>query len=272
MNTVTKTLSLAVLGSLMAIGTAHAAGFAGASSDNDNILIRNTDPVTGPHDTNGNEPGIQVTAAEGPFGQALLSFETYQTLAGIDEVVSGYKVSTLNTSEMPPSHSSLGNFDFAQVPNQDVYFGEWTADRSNPSSTYTVYYGGKDKTTNLPSRGVAKYKVKGMNNYHTSRLMVGNLKANFRTNKIDGMLHDGVFQVFIDNNTINPSDASFSGNAKAYVVGRPLDNRGNSEGHFFGNRGKSLAGIATFNNRLLNTSFGGTRIDKAKDISNVISR
>ncbi|WP_230661349.1 Slam-dependent surface lipoprotein [Psychrobacter sp. I-STPA10] len=291
MNTMFKTLSLAVVGSLVTVAGAQAAGFAGASSDGNNILIKNTNPVSGPHSTNGNEPGIQVTGADGVFAQALLSFKTYQQFAGNDGSIDNYKISTLNASDMPPSHSSLGNFDFAQVPNQDVYFGEWTADRSNPAATHTVYYGGKNKADSLPTSGKVEYSVKGINNFNGNNLLTGTLTADFSTNLLNGrLIRENSTQsnvLKLSNNKINTSQATFSGLASFEQVDLTLPpntirsaastfNYGKSKGAFFGNNGESLAGIATFkNHRELDTAFGGKKIDSsssAKVSSDVAAR
>lgn len=266
--------AVAVAAALLPFATAHAA-VAGASSDDGNIVIGTAQ--SNPNHPGGNYPGIRVAAAAAPYGSFTIGFNSLQSMAdsgnGTTVHIDGFKVSTINVTDMPPSHSQLGNFDFAQVPGSDVYFGEWTASRTNPTPTHTVYYGGQHTTAknDMPS-GVVKYTVKGMNNYTNSQLMTGTLTANFSTNKIDGDIQGGGSKVKIYNNNIDPTTAKFSGYAVASVVPDftpPYNVLGQSEGHFFGSQASFLAGIAKFDgHRDLDTAFGGVK--KLKTIDPVI--
>lgn len=274
-------LTSVIISAMTIMGTTHA-DVVGASSNINNIAI-GTAQSNPDHDGNSDYPGVRVTAADAPFGNFTIAFDTLQTLAEVDATVDGFEISTLNVSDMPPSHGQLGNFDFAQVPNQDVYFGEWTANRSNPTATHTVYYGGKNKTKTMPSRGTATYTVKGINNFSNSistnpfygrgvqSLYSGRLKANFANNTLNGGLRRRGSMIIIKSD-IDPTTASFNGSAKL-LSPFVRDASGNSQGQFFGVGASVLAGIATFDNPEYDTAFGGKKIDnKAKDISNVISR
>ncbi|PHM73962.1 Slam-dependent surface lipoprotein [Xenorhabdus kozodoii] len=142
----------------------------------------------------------------------------------------------------------------AQVPDAEVYFGEWaqkTPDKSDV--THTVFYVGKDVTTNMPSGGTATYIVKGLSQYDGSNLLSGKLEANFDTNKLGGSLSNNSLSIGIDAN-IN-DDAGFSGKATANG-----NINGVTEGKFYGDSASSIAGIAKFDSdRRKDTAFGGAK-------------
>ncbi len=81
--------------------------------------------------------------------------------------------------------------------------------------------------------------------------MEGFFDADFTAKTLTGELYGDVSTLTIDAKI--KSDASFNGTAKFDTVA------GKSKGHFFGNQAASLAGIAEFDNKDLNTAFGGTK-------------
>lgn len=144
--------------------------------------------------------------------------------------------------------------DIVQVPNSEVYFGEWaqtTPDKSD--KTHTVFYSGKDVTTNMPKGGTATYTTTGLSQYNGNNLLSGELTADFDRQKLTGSLSNRSRKISLDAD-IN-SDAGFSGKATAddHIDGR-------TEGKFFGDSASSLAGYATFDSdRSKDTSFGGSK-------------
>lgn len=160
-----------------------------------------------------------------------------------------------------PDHSHLGRLSYAKAGNHDVYFGDWAsvpsgANANTPGTNYTVFYSGTGKTTNLPSSGKATYAVKGINNHvkQGTAVLTGNLAADFGSKKLNGTIARPGLSVAI-NAGIDTKQASFAGAAKA-------NNRieGTTKGHFFGNQGAALAGVADFGkNNPHNTAFGGTK-------------
>lgn len=144
--------------------------------------------------------------------------------------------------------------DIGQVPNTEVYFGEWaqkTPDKSDV--THTVFYAGKDVTTNLPTGGTASYTVKGLSQYSGNNLLSGKLVADFGNKKLNGSLSNGSLNIGIDAN-IN-DDAGFSGKATANS-----NINGVTDGKFFGDSASSLAGYAKFDSdRNKDTAFGGAK-------------
>ena len=163
-----------------------------------------------------------------------------------------------------PDHSHLGRLSYSKVGNMDVYFGDWSAVPSGAAvgtkgTNYTAFYSGTGRTTNLPTTGTATYTVKGINQYHTQNtaLLNGTLKADFGKRTLNGEMKRAGLNVAINNATINTAQASFEGKATANKVA------GTTRGHFFGNQGAAIAGVAEFDrNPAYNTAFGGTKTGK----------
>ncbi len=163
-----------------------------------------------------------------------------------------------------PDHSHLGRLSYSKVGNMDVYFGDWSAVPSGAAvgtkgTNYTAFYSGTGRTTNLPTTGTATYTVKGINQYHAqnSAVLNGTLTADFSSNKLSGSLKNSGLTIAINNAAIKTAEASFSGNATANGTA------GATHGHFFGNQGAAIAGVADFGrNSELNTAFGGTKTGK----------
>jgi hypothetical protein len=163
-----------------------------------------------------------------------------------------------------PDHSHLGRLSYSKVGNMDVYFGDWSAVPSGAAvgtkgTNYTAFYSGTGRTTNLPTTGTATYTVKGINQYHTQNtaLLNGTLKADFGKRTLNGEMKRTGLNVAINNATINTAQASFEGKATANKVA------GTTHGHFFGNQGAAIAGVADFGrNHAYNTAFGGTKTGK----------
>ena len=163
-----------------------------------------------------------------------------------------------------PDHSKLGRLSYAQVGNLDVYFGDWSnvapgAAVGTKGTNYTAFYSGTGRTTNLPTTGTATYTVKGINQYHAqnSAVLNGTLTADFSSNKLSGSLKNSGLTIAINNAAIKTAEASFSGNATANGTA------GATRGHFFGNQGAAIAGVAEFGrNHAYNTAFGGTKTGK----------
>ena len=163
-----------------------------------------------------------------------------------------------------PDHSHLGRLSYSKVGNMDVYFGDWSAVPSGAAvgtkgTNYTAFYSGTGRTTNLPTTGTATYTVKGINQYHTQNtaLLNGTLKADFGKRTLNGEMKRTGLIVTVNNAAINTAQASFEGKATANKVA------GTTHGHFFGNQGAAIAGVADFGrNHAYNTAFGGTKIGK----------
>ncbi|MBE8597988.1 Slam-dependent surface lipoprotein [Xenorhabdus sp. BG5] len=144
--------------------------------------------------------------------------------------------------------------DIGQIPNTEVYFGEWaqkTPDKSDV--THTVFYAGENVTTKLPTGGTASYTVKGLSQYSGNNLLSGKLVADFGNKKLNGSLNNGSLNIGIDA-SIN-DNAGFSGKATANS-----NINGVTDGKFYGDSASSLAGYAKFDSdRNKDTAFGGSK-------------
>lgn len=270
-------LSLA-LAVLLATSAVSAAGFAGASSDETGV--RHIKVGISPKDSKAalnvvDEPLLEGNYANNKFTSfakmASMAKKWYVSSSIISKdnhdvyVARMYRMVGLYSWIPMPDHSHLGRMSFAQVGNQDVWFGDWAdvpsgASAGTVGSKYTVFYSGTDKTTNLPTSGSATYAVKGINQHVNKNdpVLTGTLTADFGAQKLSGTIAKTGLSIQINDAQIN-SDASFGGNGHINTIANGTVS-GNTQGHFFGAQGAGLAGIATFDsNRNYNTAFGGTK-------------
>ena len=83
------------------------------------------------------------------------------------------------------------------------------------------------------------------------------MKADFGKRTLNGEMKRTGLIVTVNNAAINTAQASFEGKATANKVA------GTTRGHFFGNQGAAIAGVAEFDrNPAYNTAFGGTKTGK----------
>lgn len=210
------------------------------------ITVGGTSSTSPDHPGTTGAPGVGVNAF---YNGAMVSFSSLTSMVSADN----NGIYTITPAMMPPSHASLGNFDFAKVSGEAVYFGEWSQNGTTNDPTRVVYYSGDDTGTTMPTTGTAAYTVKGINNYNGSNLLTGTLNANFGTGNLSGTMSRTGLSIAI-NASIDSSDASFSGAAVANSSAI-----GTSEGHFYGADAAALAGIAKFANRDYDTAFGGAK-------------
>lgn len=246
-----QVLSIAVLSALAVSAQAATIGY---SSNTANVVTGAAtgsvlDPNGNGHEAPAGVPGMSIRAASFPYNMSL-AFSALQGLAPAD----ANNVHAVDVSKMPPSHAALGNFNFAKVDTAaaNVYFGEWS-NAAGDTASHTVYYAGDNKTTNMPTTGVAIYNLKGVNNYDGNNLMAGKFVANFGTNTYSGNVRNSDYRVTMSG-AIDTANAAFSGTAKAGSV------VGVSQGNFFGANAAAVAGVATFKDRPdLDTAFGGAK-------------
>lgn len=258
--------TFAVMSAVFATSPTYA-GVVGTQSDDTTIKVGSSMWIPfGPHADPAGLPGIGIKGVGlGQWGK--ISMNSVKRLAESNPQYGGTDANSVTHVE-PPAHSGrdkMGVFDFQKIADNraDVYFGEWQAKENgtiNPN-TRSVFYVGKDKTTNMPTSGSATYTVNGINNYTVAGLMTGTLTANFGpgTNTLAGTISNSALTVDV-NAAIAPSTASFAGTATANPTGGTAVS-GTSQGHFFGNAAAQLAGIAKFGeaNRNLDTAFGGKK-------------
>lgn len=155
-------------------------------------------------------------------------------------------------------HFSNSHYNFVQVANQDIWFGEWYEGTQDAGfNNRTVYYVGNDTGTTVPTSGTATYNITGINKFSGSNKLSGTFKADFNSQTLKGKISNASLTVGVSS-TIDSATASFNGIATATQAGSVT--QGSSQGHFFGADAASLAGIATFtSNSDLDTAFGGEK-------------
>ncbi|KLU14202.1 MULTISPECIES: Slam-dependent surface lipoprotein [Xenorhabdus] len=212
------------------------------------ISQQETDPHLIIGEVNG-EPALGVTVDVAILGGQLFPASVLKKKATLDNNGIYHVAFNGKTYKIENQYIDIG-----QVPNTEVYFGEWaqkTPDKSDV--THTAFYAGKDVTTNLPTGGSATYTVKGLSQYSGKNLLSGKLVANFGTKKLNGSLSNNSLNIGINAN-IN-GNGGFSGKATANG-----STNGVTDGKFFGNSASALAGYAKFDSdRNKDTAFGGAK-------------
>ncbi|MEX0445692.1 Slam-dependent surface lipoprotein [Xenorhabdus sp. SGI246] len=209
------------------------------------IKVGKTEAGRGPHGGGAGEPGIGVSSI---YGGQITGFAGLTRMAPADN----NGIHNISMAGAPGTHGGMGVFHFSKVANADVYFGEWSQTGNANDPTHTVYYAGKDVTTNIPTDGTATYTVTGINQYSGNNALSGEFTADFGEKTLVGSMANNTMEIGIDAQI--QSDAKF--------VGRALtgDLIGKTEGHFFGDSASSLAGYAKFDDdRSKDTAFGGTK-------------
>ncbi|MGY0216663.1 Slam-dependent surface lipoprotein [Endozoicomonadaceae bacterium StTr2] len=242
------TLSIIATAAVLASGLSQA-DIIGTQSYDDNIKVGKSTVPFGPH-TSG-KAGVGVG-----FFKSFAKVDFGGLAKVSDTTLSNDGVYTLTKT---PHFSAPSTFNFVKVGSGDVWFGEWANDMSDNGAddgNRSVFYVGDNSGTTMPTNGVATYSVKGVNHYSAAKgnHMTGTLTADFSAGSLNGSMTNGTTTVALYNNTINSSTAAFSGYAVAN--GTQL---GNANGHFFGADAAALAGIAKFDDRKLDTAFGGTK-------------
>lgn len=247
---------------LLAISSSANAAIVGDESYNASIEVGPATFVDGLPPMSG--PGIGVNIASLSLIQKA-SFTTLQTLGSTTTMTAG-PISKLTTLTPAGSPHPIGYFNFAQISGQDVFFGEWTNNNNVATGNHAVYYIGRDGDTSLTKTGTVKYDMRGISNYQSQGLMIGEFTADFTSKKMTGNLYTPTFSYAINIGTVNiNNDASIasgtSGATKAfaYVSGYMVAWDGVINGKFFNNQ-ESLAGFIKFPMELrqYDTAFGGT--------------
>ncbi|PNU05541.1 Slam-dependent surface lipoprotein [Novosphingobium guangzhouense] len=192
-----------------------------------------------------------------------IDFQGLKAILGNNEVTS-----FVNTTNAETDHSQYGRFDFAQAGSNDVWFGEWSQTGSVSGGSHTVYYGGTNATTAIPTSGNASYTVKGISNYAGNGLLSGTFNAAFigGAGTLNGSLTNSAssYTVNIGTAAINSSGAISGAGASASSATATLATGGTVSGQFFGANVEALAGYVKFGNgstaaRQYDTAFGGTK-------------
>ncbi len=196
------------------------------------------------------------------FGGGVASKVDFQFIAQVSNhtnMTVGNKTYVRNQFGGSGHGTQFGTFDFYQVGNQDVYFGEWTS--PSAGNHKVAFYVGDNSTTTLPS-GTASYSIIGktVGTGANALALTGTLNANFDNNTVNGMLDIEEFPIFLQHGVINPVTATFGGYAYAPLFNGSQGNTGVMRGSFFGANAAGVAGILDFGyQHILNMGFGGTK-------------
>lgn len=221
------------------------AGFDGAISD-DSLRTVGESKIWVPFFHSTGKAGI---------GSAADKTVDFEGLAG-NVFSSDYRNDGVHTSGS--KHFGSSHYNFVQVANQDIWFGEWYQGTQDESfENRTVYYIGDDTGTTVPTSGTASYNITGINKFSGANKLTGTINADFGAQTLSGNMSNTALTVKVNSN-IDAATASFAGTAEATQAG--VTTQGASQGHFFGANAASLAGIATFTeNSDLDTAFGGEK-------------
>lgn len=152
------------------------------------------------------------------------------------------------------SHAKVGTYDFVQVGNADVWFGEWSSTgQAGDWQNRQVFYVGDTIGTTMPTTGSATYSVKGINQFNGNNVLAGTFTADYKAGTLAGSIANDQLTVELKNVSFDVGNPHFSGKARA------KGEKGSVNGRFYGAGAAGLAGLANFNNHKLNTSFGGTK-------------
>ncbi|PHM73966.1 Slam-dependent surface lipoprotein [Xenorhabdus kozodoii] len=208
------------------------------------IKVGKTEIGSNSHGGTSDAPGIGVSSIN---NAQLIGFSGLTRMAQADS----NGIHNISRAGAPGSHGGMGVFHFSKVANADVYFGEWSTGKAD-DDTHTVYYAGKDITTNIPTDGTATYTITGINQYSGNNALSGTFTADFGEKTLVGSISNTAMEINIDANI--QSDAQFIGSATTGGL------EGETQGHFFGDSASSLAGYATFeDDRSKDTAFGGSK-------------
>ncbi len=210
------------------------------------VQVGATEGTAGGHGGAIGDPGIGVQAV---YGGKTISFSGLTKMAPKQAGNEAHVISMPNTPGNPATHNKMGVFNFAQVANAEIYFGEWSSTGQVNDTTHTAYYSGKDVTSNMPTAGTAEYSVKGISQYNGGALATGTLTANFGSKSLAGNIGSTNIDAKIKNNATFAGDATLNGAV------------GEARGHFFGDQAKHIAGVTKFNDQSKDMAFGGSRGD-----------
>ncbi|PHM62439.1 hypothetical protein Xish_01641 [Xenorhabdus ishibashii] len=238
---------IAALGTLGFMAQAQAEVGFGQSQISSSAYIKVGATETGSNSHGGasGNPGIGISSIG---GGKLIGFSGLTRMAPADS----NGIHNISRAGAPGSHGGMGVFNFSKVANADVYFGEWSQTGQAGDNTHTVYYAGKDITTNMPTDGTATYVVQGINQYSGDNALSGTFTADFGEQTLVGSMENTAMTIDISANI--GADAKFEG------IAITDDLVGTTNGHFFGDSASSLAGYTTFeDDRSKDTAFGGSK-------------
>ncbi len=240
---ITLSISLATLSSL-ALAETQSGQSQSYNDGKTNIIVGKTESTMGPHGGAVGSPGIGYRNMRN--GKTI-------SFSGLKNMVTqkpGH-VFVLESSGSP--HGSMGKFQFSQVADAEVYFGDWSQTGVEGDKTHTAYFSGENATTAVPTSGQASYTLEGINQFDGEAKLAGSFNADFGDKSYTGSLQGEALKISMSGNI--EDQGKFNGNAIANDT-----IAGSSMGQFFGDNAEQVAGITSFDgNYELDTAFGGTK-------------
>lgn len=246
-----KNLSLAVLAFALSATTLNASAVTISAQsqeygvDGVEVVVGDTQYARGSHAGAIGDPGIGLQSI---FFGTRISFSSFKARAvenehGVYELAASTSAHPVNT----------GKFNFTQVANEEVYFGDWSKTGIDGDATHTAFYSGKDVTESLPNSGQVEYTIAGINQFDSAGKLSGAFNADFDTKTYTGALSGQSLNITMDGNILE--QGQFKGDA---IANESIEGR--SSGHFFGTDAEAVAGIVTFDSdHTKDVAFGGSK-------------
>lgn len=150
-------------------------------------------------------------------------------------------------------HGSIGRFNFSQVADAEIYYGDWSQTGDVMDSKHTAFYSGKEIGNDIPTEGQASYTISGVNQYESSSKIPGTFLVDFGQKTYEGIL-DGQLANIKFSGEIGEG-GKFSGVALANEQAEGI-----SAGQLFGQDAALVAGMTSFaGNHQYDTAFGGVK-------------
>ncbi|MEQ4673136.1 Slam-dependent surface lipoprotein [Providencia vermicola] len=212
------------------------------------IRIDKTEAMGGPHGGVAGAPGIGYRGTHNGKTIAFLGLKNLVTQKPDN-------VYLLESGGSP--HGGMGKFQFSQVADAEIYYGDWSQTGVNGDSTHTAYFSGNNASTEVPTNGNAVYNIAGVNQFDGEGKLTGTFNANFENKTYEGLLEGNELKQSMAGDIFE--DGKFAGTAKA-ISHDSIS--GESMGQFFGENVEHVAGITSFkDNHELDTAFGGKKAD-----------
>ncbi|EJD6612601.1 hypothetical protein M0L22_RS04405 [Providencia rettgeri] len=209
-----------------------------------NIRIDETESTMGPHGGALGTPGIGYRSIA---GGKTISFSGLKS----SDIKKPDNVYLLDGTTIP--HGNMGKFQFSQVADAEVYFGDWSQTGVNGDTTHTAYFSGENAMSEVPSSGQANYTLEGINQFDGETKLIGSFTADFNDKSYKGSLKGKTLSISMGGNIAE--QGKFSGNAIANDT-----ITGSSMGQLFGDNAEQVAGITSFKgHEHLDTAFGGKK-------------
>lgn len=208
------------------------------------IIVGGTQSVRGTHGGVIGAPGI---------GYRYMKDGMRISFSGLKNMVSHKPDNVYVLESGGGPHGGMGKFQFSQVADVEIYYGDWSQTGEEGDKRHTAYFSGENASTAVPTNGKATYTLEGVNQFDGEAKLAGAFEADFGDKTYNGSLQ-GVSNSYTMTGSIE-DQGKFSGIA---VANGSID--GTSSGQFFGDNAEHMAGITSFaGHEELDTAFSGKK-------------